>query len=150
MILKIMKRLRKYCNEYQEIENYEEAVRSPEGYDLHHRKEIETLEDGTVVLRSKKELIEMDLYYHRPPEELIFLKRTEHNSLDKQSAESRAKISATLKGHSVSSESRIKMAAAKKGMTGDRCNAWKGDLVTDHQKRVRLRRQKQRELLSNH
>ena len=66
MIKKRLRDLRRYCLNFQDIENYEEAVASPEQYYLHHRKGIETQDDGTVVRRSRKELKEMNLYYHRP------------------------------------------------------------------------------------
>lgn len=127
------KRLRKYCINFQEIENYEEAVQSPELYDLHHRKEIDTLEDGTVVLRSKKKLKELNLYMHRPPEDLIFLKHSEHSTMHH-------------KMMIASAETRAKMSSSK---LGDKNFRWKGDLVSDSAKRARRRRQKRRELLSS-
>lgn len=112
------KRLRIYCTNFQEIENYQYAVQSPELYDLHHRKEIDTLEDGTVVLRSRKELIDMGLYWHRPAEELIFLNHSEHTKLH-------------MDAHH-----------PMFGRTGDKSPRWEGDLASDHAKRLRLRRQK--------
>lgn len=159
------RRLRRYCTNFKEIENYEEAVKSPERYDLHHRREIETLEDGTTVLRSAKELKDLDLYWHRPAEELIFLKHSEHSSIPKHSEESKAKISAShsgdknhFYGKKLSEETRTKMSAAHIGkklsietrakISGDKNHNWKGDLASDTAKRARLRLKKQRELLS--
>lgn len=156
------KRLRRYCKEFQEIENYQEALRSSELYHLHHRKEIETLEDGTVVLRPMRELKELGLYYHRPPEELIFLKHSEHNSLPKFSEESKAKMSAARRGKKHSPEHIAKISGDKNpmygrtgekspmfGRIGDKHPSWKGDLATDHTKYMRLRNQKKREALCN-
>ena len=85
--------LEKYCKNYKNIENYEDAVRSPLIYDLHHRLEISEMQ-------SVSDLIFLHLYYHRPPEELIFLEHGEHQRLHKAnlSAETRKKISAAKKG----------------------------------------------------
>ena len=122
-------RLRKYCINFKDIEGYEEAVQSPEQYHLHHRKEIETLDDGTMVIRSRKELIELGLYYNRPAEELIFLKHSDHQSIHKPSANTRSKMSSW--------------------QIGEKHHNWKGDLAYDHAKYLRQYRQNRRELLSN-
>ena len=130
------KKLKRVCKDFQDIENYEEAVKSTEQYDLHHRKEIERLDDGTVVLRSMKDLKYFDLYYHRPAEELIFLSHSEHMSIHN-------------KGKKNSAETRAKMSASRKGMfSGDKHPRWKGDQVTDQTKRKRLRKQRQIEASS--
>ena len=113
MIAKI-KLLEKYCSEYTKIENYEEAVKSPLKYDLHHRLEISEH-------KSKSDLIEENLYYNRPAEELIFLEHGEHVRLHKAnlSAETRQKISEAQKGHEgywkgkhLSTEARQKLSEA--------------------------------------
>lgn len=87
MIAKI-KLLKKYCSEYTKIENYEEAVKSPLRYDLHHRREISEN-------KSRKQLISENLYYGRPLEELIFIEHGEHKRLHNMnmSTETRQKIS---------------------------------------------------------
>ena len=111
------KKLEKYCIDYKNIENYEEAVKSPLKYDLHHRLEIDEMQ-------SAKDLIFLHLYYHRPPEELIFLEHGEHQRLHKAnlSAETRQKISDAKKGDKnpmfgkhPSAESRQKISEAHKG-----------------------------------
>ena len=57
------------------IENYEKAINdTTQCWVLHHRKEID---EGLSV----KQLIEQNLYFHRPPTELIFLTKSEHISL---------------------------------------------------------------------
>src|SRR5574344_1040779 len=103
--------LEKYCTDYQNIDNYEEAVKSPLRYDLHHRREISEN-------KSRKQLI---------AEELIFIEAGEHIRLHKEgknlSAESRQKISESQKGNhyvlghhwNLSDETRQKISAAKKG-----------------------------------
>src|SRR5574344_2149481 len=130
MINKNIKILEKYCSDYQNIENYEEALTSPLRYDLHHRLEISEMQ-------SRSDLIFLHLYYHRPPEELIFLEHGEHQRLHKEgennpmfgknlSADTRQKISEALKGvnhkgennpmfgKNMSAESRQKMSDAHK------------------------------------
>ena len=83
-----IKILEKYCKDYKNIENYEDAVRSPLRYDLHHRREISEN-------KSRKDLIDENLYYDRPPDELVFLEHVEHIRLHKanMSEETRQKIS---------------------------------------------------------
>ena len=72
--------VRKYCRKiyHHLIENYEEAMNSEEMYICHHRKEIS--EDGRNAF-SADELIDLGEYYHRPPEELIFLTKSAHKAL---------------------------------------------------------------------
>ena len=125
MINKNIKILEKYCKDYTKIENYEEALSSPLKYDLHHRREISES-------KSKKQLIEENLYYGRPPDGLIFLEHGEHQRLHKEgennpmfgknlSAETREKISDALKGnqntlgHHFSEETKQKISDALKG-----------------------------------
>ena len=147
------KRLRRYCKDFQEIENYQEAVQSSEPYDLHHRKEVETLEDGTVVLRSSKELKDLNLYWNRPPEELIFLKHSKHSSIRKLSEDSKAKISSALKGKYTGENNSMYGRIGEKnpmyGRSGENSPRWKGDLASDNAKYMRLRRQRKREALGN-
>ena len=92
-----IKFLEKYCKDYTKIENYEEAVKSPLKYDLHHRREISEN-------KSRKDLIAENLYYNRPPEELVFLEHGEHIRLHN-------------KGKFVSTDTRKRMSNAKKNMS---------------------------------
>ena len=104
-----IKILEKYCKNYKNIENYEDAVRSPLIYDLHHRLEISEMQ-------SRSDLKFLHLYYHRPPEELIFLSHGEHIRLHNanRSEETRQKISESKKGKHLSAETRQKMSESKK------------------------------------
>lgn len=76
----ISNEVRKYCRKiyHHLIENYEEAINSEEMYICHHRKEI--TEDGRNAFTAD-ELIDLGEYYHRPPEELIFLTKSAHKAL---------------------------------------------------------------------
>lgn len=71
---------KKYCSgDVTEIENYEKVVADPtQKWECHHRKEL--TEDGEFQY-SFKDLKKMKEYYKRPPEELIFLTRAEHQRL---------------------------------------------------------------------
>ena len=85
--------LEKYCTDYKNIENYDEALKSPLKYDLHHRLEISEMQ-------SASDLIFLHLYYNRPPEELVFLEHKEHARLHNAnlSEDTRKKISESKKG----------------------------------------------------
>ena len=73
MISKVAKYL---CKDSLElVENYEQAISDKDRvWDLHHRKEIS---EG----KTKKQLLEEDLYYKQPAEDLIFLTRSDHCKL---------------------------------------------------------------------
>ena len=59
----------KYCTNYEQIENYELAKADNfKGWECHHKLEIHDDYTNTV-----NDLKLMNLYYNRPPEELIFL-----------------------------------------------------------------------------
>ena len=97
--LKVMiylKVVKKYCKNYEQIENYQEAINSPRAYHCHHRKELDEK-------MSQKELIRKKLYYNRPPEELIFLSYEEHLRLHHKgkvwSEESKKKLSQTRRSN---------------------------------------------------
>ena len=125
-----IKILEKYCKDYTQIEHYEEALKSPLKYDLHHRLEISEMQ-------SASDLIAENLYYYRPPEELIFLEHGEHTRLHQEgknlSAETKQKISKSKKGKPKSAETRQKISEAQKGHEG----YWKGKhLSTETRKKM--------------
>ncbi len=127
-----IKQAKRYCQEYWLIENYEKALNSAEKWVIHHRNED--------VGFSQKELIEKNLYYHRPPKELVFMSQNEHqkhHNLNMR-AETRKKISDVKKGHVVSKETRKKISDAKKGKT-----SWmKGKKHTEEARRKISEKQK--------
>ena len=118
---------KQYCKDYQNIENYGKAKKDNfKGWHCHHRLETHT-PDGIrrEVDISYKELKALNLYYHRPAEELIFLTVKEHNAFKKGkhlSEEHKKKLSEASKGEKnpmygkhFSEESKKKMSEAKKG-----------------------------------
>ena len=65
--------------ELEKIENYELALKDNfKGWDIHHRLEM-SLENENI--RSKDDLIRLNMYYDRPYFELIFLKKEDHHRL---------------------------------------------------------------------
>ena len=114
---------KQYCKEPENIENYEKAKADNfKGWECHHRLETHN-SDGKrrEVDITMEELKALGMYYNRPAEELIFLKRSEHNAIRKVSAETRNKIREAKKGNKYhlgkrhSEEAKKKMREAHKG-----------------------------------
>lgn len=75
--------LEHYCTDITKVENYYAFCKdNNEIYDLHHRLETHTsYGEKRLVQLTRKELEALDMYYNRPPEELIFLTHAEHTSI---------------------------------------------------------------------
>lgn len=95
------------CEDFSKIENYAEAIAdTTQTWDCHHR--LELIATGGVCDVTKQDLIDWNLYYDRPAEELIFLTKKEHLSLHKRnnkntkckhhSEEAKKKMSESAKG----------------------------------------------------
>lgn len=85
MINKKIAEIKRFCKDFSKIENYEKAINSEELWECHHRLETH-FSDGTSRgtpnnFLSVKELKALDMYYNRPPEEFIFLTKSEHISI---------------------------------------------------------------------
>ena len=80
-----------YCSEdISLIENYQEAIADKERmWDIHHRRECD--EEGRTLF-TKKQLIEMNLYYKRPAEELMFVTRSMHWKIHREQMQNCGKI----------------------------------------------------------
>ena len=119
----ICENVKYFCSEpLYHIENYYRAVTDKtQTWHCHHKLEIS-------LQRSKKELIELNLYYNRPANELIFMTPQEHYALHHSQPsfrtalkeansrpETRAKRSAAMKEVSNRPETRAKKSAAMKG-----------------------------------
>lgn len=140
MIARVEK-LKKYCSNYMDIENYQEAVSSPDRWDLHHRMEIQP--DG--IKLSRQWMIEHDIYYNVDPCMLIFLAHDEHAKIHnsgkdnnmfgrKHSISSREKISSNRTGKCLGEDNKMF------GINPIDHPKWKGDQASDHTKRLRLKR----------
>ena len=118
---------KRYCKDYQNIENYEAAKKDDfKGWNCHHRLETHNSDgERRLVDITADELKALGMYYNRPAEELIFLTVKEHNAFKKGkptwskgkqfSEEYRKKISEGNKGKKLSEETRNKISASKKG-----------------------------------
>ena len=112
----------KYCTEPEKIENYERAKKDNfKGWHCHHRLETHNSDgERRPVDITYKELMALNMYYHRPAEELIFLPRSEHEAFRKgkpRSAETRRKMKGNKNalGYHHSEETRKRMSEAHKG-----------------------------------
>lgn len=121
------KHVKLFCKDFTQIENYNLAISdTTQIWNCHHRKEIDEQ-------KSIKQLKQEGLYYNRPPEELIFLTKSEHRKLHglnwtnewkiKQikthigkhhSEETRRKMSETMTGKLKTKEHRMKLSEARK------------------------------------
>ena len=93
-----------YCKYYENIENYEKALADNfKGWHCHHRLETHNSDgERRLVDISYNELKALGMYYNRPPEELIFLRKGEHSKLHN-------------KGRTLSDEHKKKISEANKG-----------------------------------
>lgn len=110
----------RYCKDYEKIENYEKAKADNfVGWECHHRLETHNSDgERRLVDIARKELIALGMYYHRSPEELIFLTESEHNAFKKGkqlSEEHKNKIAEAAKGKKLSEEHKKKLSEARKG-----------------------------------
>lgn len=108
----IRKTVKRFCKNYSLIENYNLAVLdNTQIWCCHHRKEIDEH-------KTMQQLKQEGIYYDRPPEELIFLKRSEHQKLHQTgkvfSIEHKRKMSKVRKGRKLSDEHKKKISEAQK------------------------------------
>lgn len=99
-----------YCDNIENVENYDKANADGfKGWECHHRLETHNSDgERRLVNITLEELIALDMRYNRPPEELIFLTKSEHCKLHHignknmkgkhHSEEARKKISDSMKG----------------------------------------------------
>jgi hypothetical protein len=123
--------VKRYCKEYWKIQNYEQAINSEEIYECHHILELTI--NGEFA-HTVKELKRLNMYYHRPYFELIFLQANDHAKLHanarsehanklnseyhkgrKLSEEHKRKIGIGSKGHIVTEDQKRRTALARKG-----------------------------------
>lgn len=113
-----------YCKDYKNIENFEIAKKDNfVGWCCHHRLETHNSDgERRLVDITRAELIALGMYWHRPAEELIFMKHSEHSSLHKPSDEAKERMSETKKGNKnpmygkkFSKEAKNKLSEALRG-----------------------------------
>ena len=98
------------CEDLSLIENYDIAIKSNEIFDCHHRLELNY---------SMNELKQMNLYYNRPANELIFLSKHDHISLHHKgkilSNDIKQKISKSKTGQTHTEEAKQKISKSMSG-----------------------------------
>lgn len=121
-----------YCKDYENIENYEKALKDNfKGWNCHHRLETHNSDgERRLVDISAAELIALGMYYNRPANELLFMTTSEHKTLHMKgkyagennpfygkthSDESKNKMSEAHKGKHNSAEHNMKISEARKG-----------------------------------
>jgi hypothetical protein len=140
------RRVKRYCYEPEQIENYDKAVSDKEQtWDCHHRLEIQGQFRNSVKLLKR-----CRMYFNRPASELIFLTHEEHGRLHNKgnkhslgchrTEEERRKMSEAKKGEKNywfgkkhSDETKRKMSEAKKGKKG----YWSGRKQSEETRRKR-------------
>lgn len=132
------------CSEPSKIENYDKAIAdTTQVWVCHHRLETHTSDgERRLVDLTPLELEALDMYYHRPPEELIFLTREDHQSL--HGRDRNQKASNANKGKHHSEETKQKISNANKGRTSPK----KGKPLSNETK-CKLSIAKKGKLLSN-
>ena len=121
-----LRKSKDFCKSYTKIENYETAINdTTQTWHCHHRLETH-FSDGTPRPKNAQllasELEALDMYYDRPPEELIYLSTFDHLSLHssrrKLTDETKRKIANSHKGIKrgpLSEETKRKLSESKKG-----------------------------------
>lgn len=118
MIKRYYKRL---CDNIENVENYELAKADNfKGWDCHHRLETHNSDgERRLVGITRNELKALDMYFHRPANELIFLPRKEHLLLHHKgkhhSEEAKIKLSEAHKGKPLTEEHKNKISESNKG-----------------------------------
>lgn len=119
-----LNKVKSYCKDFQKIENFLEAYNDlNETWHCHHKLEINTDYENTM-----EDLIMMNLYYDRPPEELIFLRASEHFSIHRKGKKPKnwSNLIITNKGKKRSDEFRKKMSERAKNRTNNGGHKFKG------------------------
>ena len=100
-----------YCRAPELIENYDKAIAdTTHVWNCHHRLETHTSDgERRLVDISIAELIALGMYYDRPPEELIFLTKAEHQRLHNVGK------SSPMKGKHHTEDTKRKMSESNKG-----------------------------------
>lgn len=113
------------CENLNLIENYDKAISdTTQTWHCHHRKETN---DNI----SRNKLIELNLYYKRPADELIFLTKSEHIKLHRE-------IYHPLRGKHLSEETKKKQSESHKGKLVKGHQAWNKDkhLNNEHKRKL--------------
>ena len=106
------KMAKRYCSEdVSLIENYHKAIADQTKiWDTHHRRECD--ENGRTLF-TKKQLVEMNLYYKRPASELIFVTKSMHCKLHREIHSKCGKIVGKITGGNEAAKEAVKEKCSK-------------------------------------
>jgi hypothetical protein len=122
------------CEDISKIENYDKAIVDTNHiWDCHHRLETHNSDgERRLIDLLREELIVLDIYYHRPANELIFLTKSEHHSLHNKgkkcgpfTEEHKRKMSEAHKGKKLSEEQKRRLSEINKGNQYTKGKHWK-------------------------
>ena len=134
-------RYKQYCKDYENIENYDKALKDDfKGWQCHHRLETHNSDgERRLVDITKKELKALNMYYNRPSDELIFMTTSEHIRLHHKgkhrSEEAKNKMREAMKGKPKSEETKNKIREARKGKCLGKDNPFYGRRHTEESKK---------------
>ena len=105
---------RRICKEYEKIENYE-LVKADnfEGWEIHHRLEL-TINGEEV--HNVKSLKRLNMYYHRPYFELIYLTTSDHTALHARARDITGSNNPNYNNHKPRKKGTIPWNKGKKGL----------------------------------
>lgn len=135
------RRFEYYCDDFENIENYEKALADNfVGWECHHRLETHNSDgERRIVDISQAELIALNMYYNRPSSELIFMTKSEHSQYNKgkhRSEEQKKKMKgrpAWNKGRKATDEEIRKNSESHKGQV-----AWNKGLPMPDKQRIKM------------
>ena len=108
-----------FCWNIEKIENYELAKADNfKNWIIHHKLETnfsDGVERPKFCALTKNELIALDMYFYRPEEELIFMKRSEHTAFHNKFNKIGNTNTKGMKKGPLSAELREKLSKAQKG-----------------------------------
>ena len=132
----INKSIKYFCDDFTHIENYNEAIAdNSKVWECHHRLETHNSDgEKRLVQLTIAELKALQMYYHRPADELIFLPKDEHITLHRQgyhhlSEEGIANVVKAHRGKKASDETRLKQSVSHKDLRW-----WNNGIVQVHTK----------------
>ena len=113
------------------IENYREAISDKEKmWDTHHRRESD--ENGRTLF-TKKQLIEMGLYFNRPASELIFVTRSMHCKLHLEIHEKLGKILGKTCGGNEAAKEKLSIPILQFAKDGELVKEWPSTYEAERQ-----------------
>ena len=121
-----------FCSEdISLIENYHQAISDEERtWDIHHRRECD--ENGNTLF-TRKQLIEMNIYFKRPASELIFVTRSMHSKLHREMCSNGGKIGGKIGGGNEAAKEKLSIPILQFSKGGTLIKEWPSLNEAEHQ-----------------